>query len=196
MGTGDVAGITSDNTGNVGSVSLAVHGVRIGFRLVIASVGITDKVPTVLDTAVLAVAGKASLGGALGSKGGVLVVNTGIDDTDFDALTGQLELSVDNVDTGHVVEGDGLGVGGLGGALLDLGNRVEGDGPDVLDTGEGSDGTTIVLGVDGNGSSVEDVVLVADLVVDLAGIQGVSGIRVAVAVVVLDDVLVKWTCRG
>jgi hypothetical protein len=187
--TRNVTGITTDNTGNVGSVSLAIHGVRVRGRLVVTVVGITDKVPTVLDTAVLAVAGEASLLGALGSESGMLVVDTGIDDTDLDALTGQLELSVDNVNTGHVVEGCGLRVSGLDGALLDLGDRVEGDGPDVLDTGDGGEGVTVVARLDGNGSTVEDVVLVAELVVDLAGVQGVSGIGMADVIVVLDNVL-------
>lgn len=174
----------------MGTVATAIHGISIGLW-VVTNVIVTNEVPAVLDTAVLAVTGEASLLGARGSESRMLVVNTGVNDTDLDALSGKLVLLVDNVDTSHGVERAKLSIGGLLLSLLDLGNTVLGNGPDVLDTGESSNVLTIVSRLDVNGSSVEDVVLVADLVVDLAGVQGVLGIIVGDAIMVLDNVTIR-----
>lgn len=66
----------------MGTMSIAVHRVSIRNRRVERSVGVTDKVPTMNDTAVLAIAGETTLG-AGGCESRMLVINTSVNDADL-----------------------------------------------------------------------------------------------------------------
>ena len=90
-----------------------------------------------------------------------------------------------------MVIGNSCWVSRLGSDLLRLGHVVDRDVPDVLDTRDFRQSVSIVLRVNSDGSTVKDVVLVADPVVNCVRLETVVGISMAESVMVLNDVGVR-----
>jgi len=165
-----------DNTGNVGTVAVAlVDRVRVGLGVFDI---VTDEIPSIADTAALAEAS---------TKSGVSVIDTGVDNTDLDSLSGELEGLLDVIGTGH---GVGRGQESFDGVTLDslgLANGEDLDGPDTLDTRNLGQVLTRVARLDVEGGAVEDVELTTNLIIDLMGVEVVAGLGVVDTVLVLND---------
>lgn len=154
----DLSGISTNDSSNVSSVAVAsVSGVRVLNSDAGLVKVVSDKVPTVTDTAALAEAS---------SEGGVSVVDTRVDDTDLDALTSVLERLLNIVDTGHLVRGRQLRAGGILLGEVLLGELVTLNGPDALDAGNLGQIIAGVTRLDLDRGTVELVVLATDLKVE------------------------------
>ena len=177
----------------MGTVTATVirNRVRLGVVGAVRAVVVTNVVVTSDDARVREAYSAVSLGAVALFTGGagtrnactteftVVNVNTGVDDTDLDALTGQAKLALSAVSVGHT-QGCAPGVLGFtfaGGQVLgglDLGTRNLDDGLNLYNTRQLGQLSGLRV-ADGNGNTVPDlVVVVGDLSVDAGVLDGLG----------------------
>ena len=177
----------------MGTVTATVirNRVRLGVVGAVRAVVVTNVVVTSDDARVREAYSAVSLGAVALFTGGagtrntgtteftVVNVNTGVDDTDLDALTGQTEFALSAVSIGHT-QGSAPGVLGFtfaGGELfggLGLGARNLDDGLNLYNTRQLGQLSGLRV-ADGNGNTVPDlVVVVGDLSVDAGVLDGLG----------------------
>ena len=193
LGAGTSGAATGSNTGNVGTVTATVirNRVRLGVVGAVRAVVVTNVVVTSDDARVREAYSAVSLGAVALFTGGagtrnagtteftVVNVNTGVDDTDLDALTGQAKFALSAVSVGHT-QGSTPGVLGFtfaGGQVLgglDLGTRNLDNGLNAYNARQLGQLSGLRV-ADGNGNTVPDlVVVVGDLSVDAGVLDGLG----------------------